>query len=159
MLAFLRFLFWQPDICPFVSRVSQIALSHRGITLLSLLPVFIPSLGHYFWCSQVSVLHFCWQLPNLFFYQYPLTLSWLSLCCAWLAWWHSRLEWMASNFLKLNCSLKSCLSTTFTSVFLIFHSLWWMQQNLSWLRSVTNINKLLVLHHGSINSNSKLKFS
>lgn len=29
-----------------------------------------PSLGHYYSCSQVLVLHFCWQLPNLFFSIY-----------------------------------------------------------------------------------------
>lgn len=33
MLAFLEFLSWQSATCPFVSRVSQIAHSHRNITL------------------------------------------------------------------------------------------------------------------------------
>lgn len=118
-------------------------------------PVFIPSLGHYCWCSQVLVSHFCWQLPNLFFYLYPLTLSWLSLCCAWLPSWHFWSELMPSNFLQLSCSLKSCISITFISVFLFFHWLWCMQKNLSLflLRSVSNINKLLAFHHGSLNSN------
>lgn len=110
---------------------------------LLLSPVFIPSLGHCCWCSQVLVSHFCWQLPNLFFYLYPLTLSWLSLCWAWLPLWHFGSELIPSNFLKLRCSLKTCLNITFISVFIFFfHWFWWMQQNLWWfpVRSVININ-------------------
>lgn len=73
MLAFLRFLSWQSDICSFVSRVSQIAHSHRDITLLALLSCIYSFFRALLLMLTVLVSHFCWQLPNLFFclYHWP----------------------------------------------------------------------------------------
>lgn len=48
------------------------------------------SLGHYYSCSQVLVLHFCWQVPNLFFSTYRPSAG--SPFAAWLSLWHSSLE-------------------------------------------------------------------
>lgn len=51
--------------------MSQIALSHRGITLLSLLPVFIPSLGHYFLMLTGFSVTFLVTTPKSIFLSVP----------------------------------------------------------------------------------------
>lgn len=93
------------------------------------IPYLYPSLGHYYSCSRVLVLHFCWQLPNLFFGTYWPSAG--SPFAAWLSLWHSCLEWMSSNFLELDADknelkLEELSRCYFLSIFLICHWLWWM---------------------------------
>lgn len=165
MLAFLGFLSWQSDSCPFVSRVSQIAHSHRDITLLALLSciysffrallLMLTGFSVTFFADNSQIcFSICtyWPCPGS-----PFAVP--DCLCDILG-----LNWCHSNFLRLVCSLKSCLSITFMSVFLFFCIHQSQCKNLSWfpLGSVTNINKLLVLHHGSLNSNQtaiNLQFS
>lgn len=95
-------------------------------TFYSILYLY-PSLGHYYSCSQVLVLHFCWQLPNLFFSIY-----WPSAGSPFAMWFFFDIpvrngchqtfsSWMQT---RMNCSSKSSLSINFLSVFLIYHWLW-----------------------------------
>lgn len=81
MLAFFWFLFWQYDICPYVSRVSQTA--HRVI-LISLhflfYSVFISFFRALLFMLTGFSVTFLLTTPKSIF-QYLLTQCWLSLCC------------------------------------------------------------------------------
>lgn len=81
MLAFFRFLFWQYDICPYVSSVSQIA--HRVILVsfcFLFYSVFISFFRALLFMLTGFSVTFLLTTPKSIF-QYLLTQCWLSLCC------------------------------------------------------------------------------
>lgn len=127
-------------------------------TFYSILYLY-PSLGHYYSCSQVLVLHFCWQLPNLFFSIY-----WPSAGSPFAVWFSLTFRFgmdvikLSSSWMqtRMNCSSRSCLSITFYLYFLFTNDFDRCMQSLTCFTvwSVSNMNiPLLLFHHGSLNSN------
>lgn len=127
-------------------------------TFYSILYLY-PSLGHYYSCSQVLVLHFCWQLPNLFFSIYwpsagsPFAV-WFSLTFRFgmdvikLSQVECRQEWIVAR--------RALSVLTFYLYFLFTIDFDRCMQSLTCFTvwSVSNMNiPLLLFHQGSLNSN------
>lgn len=158
MLAFLRslsdnliFVLLFPE-CPKLLIATEISLC------LLFSPVFIPSLGHCCWCSQFWC-HIFADNSQIYF-SVCTTDPVLALPLLCLIAFMTFQVWIdAIKLSQVELWLKELSQYYFyICILFFFHWLWWMQQNLSWfpLRSVTNISKLLVFHHWSLNRNQCL---